>query len=95
MTSGLVDPTAPAATTSPVTRWDGSGRLALVDAMLDPDAGRGVGILDAVEEACRSVRFDVVVDRLRREHRVGAPGPEAWGAGMAATYRALVIAAGD
>jgi hypothetical protein len=92
----LVDPTAPAMTAMTERRhWGGSGRLALVDAMLNPASGWGAGILDAVEDAIRALRSDVVVDRVRREHRADAVDSDAWAAAMAAMYRALVIAGGD
>ncbi len=94
----LVDPVAPAAVMSsphanlaPV----GSGPVALTDAMLNPAAAWGEGILDAVETCLTKWDPSIRMERVRRNHGVSSPGPEAWAASMAAVYRAIVIAAGD
>jgi hypothetical protein len=94
----LVDPVAataaapsPAQTLLPV----GPGPVALADAMLNPGAGWGDGILDAVHSSLSRWNPPIRTERVRRSHGVDAPGPEAWASAMAAVYRAIVIATGD
>lgn len=94
----LVDPVAAAAMApSPeeALRPVGPGPVALADAMLNPSAEWGDGILDAVDYSIRRGDRSIRTERVRRSHGVDSPGPEAWASAMAAVYRAIVIAAGD
>ena len=68
--------------------------LGLVDGMVNPKAGWGRGILEAVEEELRQRWPRVTTERVSRA-QLGLHEPFRWAAAMAARYAALVIAVGD
>ena len=69
-------------------------RVGLVDGMVNPKAGWGRGILQAVEEELRQRWPRVTTERVSRA-QLGLHEPYGWAAAMAARYAALVIAVGD
>lgn len=71
-----------------------SGRVALVDGMLNPKAMWGQGILDGIEAELAERHPDATVERIARP-QIGATPAEVWAEAMADRYAALVIAAGD
>jgi hypothetical protein len=71
-----------------------SGKVGLVDGMLNPSGLWGQGILDAVEAELRERFPEVGFERVSRP-QLGASPPDVWASAMADRYSALVIAAGD
>lgn len=89
----LIDPTAQGAEPLPLATRNPIGpgtRIGLIDAMLNPSAGWGQGMLDAAERALTAATFDRISRSVLGDHQ-----PIAWAKAMAALYTALVIAAGD
>ncbi|MCY4369267.1 MAG: hypothetical protein OXF41_07550 [bacterium] len=68
--------------------------VGLVDGMVNPKAGWGRGILQAVEEELKSRWPRVDTERIARA-QMGLHEPFRWAAAMAAKHAALVIAVGD
>lgn len=68
--------------------------VGLVDGMVNPKAGWGRGILEAVDEDLERRWPGVVTERIARA-QMGVHEPFRWAAAMAARYAALVIAVGD
>ena len=68
--------------------------VGLVDGMVNPKAGWGRGILEAVEEELRQRWPRVTTERVSRA-QLGLHEPLRWAGAMAARYAALVIAVGD
>ena len=68
--------------------------VGLVDGMVNPKAGWGRGILEAVEGELRQRWPRVTTERISRA-QLGLHEPFRWAAAMAARYAALVIAVGD
>ena len=62
--------------------------------MLNPGAGWGQGILDAVEERLRAAFPGTRFERVSRPPLFGAPSAR-WAAAMRKRYKALVTAVGD
>lgn len=81
---------------SPAPRPTGlAGALVgLVDGMVNPKAGWGRGILEAVDEDLKRRWPGVATERIARA-QMGHHEPFRWAAAMAARYAALVIAVGD
>jgi hypothetical protein len=68
--------------------------LGLVDSMLNPAAGWGRGILDAVDEAASARWPHISTDRIARP-QLGLHEPDRWAEAMVARHAAIVIAVGD
>ena len=89
----LIDPTAQATEPRPLATRRPIGpdtHIGLVDAMLNPRAEWGQGMLDAAQMALPDATFDRISRTMLGDHQ-----PMAWAKAMAALYSALVIAAGD
>ena len=69
-------------------------KVGLVDGMVNPKAGWGRGILDAVDEELKHRWPRVEAVRISRA-QMGLHEPFRWAAAMAAKHAALVIAVGD
>ena len=68
--------------------------VGLVDSMVNPKAGWGRGILDAVEKELKRRWPRLSTERISRP-QLGIHEPLRWAAAMAAKYAAVVIAVGD
>ena len=93
----LIDPTAPATASQPIAERLGSldgARIALVDGMLNPSGNWGQGLLDGIETHLSGRYENVQSERIDRPQLMPNP-PDVWAEAMAASYTALVIAAGD
>ena len=94
---GLVSPTPRSRRfLSPASRPSGlnDSSVGLVDGMVNPKAGWGRGILEAVGKELRRRWPRVTTERISRP-QLGVHEPLRWAAAIAAEHASVVIAVGD